>query len=456
MKVIKLFFLIALVLVDIAAFSQDSTYVLTLAQAREYALEHNRTLLNAKDQVTSAEQKKWETLAGGLPQVSGSLDYKYYFNYEMNFGGSGGSTTQPTGDPLVDTLLKKIGEGMAQAFATEPMKNVLTGNIQVSQLIFSGQFISGIQIAEIAHNLAEQNVSLTELDVKENVTNTYYSILANENTLRIIGENLKNLEGIMQHTQNMYMAGIMEATDVDQIKITVSQIKNTQQMLQRMQQLSYNMMKFQLGVPVETEISLADSLEQILTFSNSQAVEQPGYDISNNLNYQIMDSQVSLTKKQVDLQNWAYAPTVAGFYMYTQKLITSGFDMQPPHLAGVTVSVPIFSSGMRYAKVSQAKIDLDIAQRNQEMVKDQLTLQENQLLYNYQSALENYNTQKENVEVANRVYKSIQNKFQQGMASSLDLTQANSNFLTAESNYVTSVLTLLQAQTSLQKLYNTL
>jgi outer membrane protein TolC len=109
---------------------------------------------------------------------------------------------------------------------------------------------------------------------------------------------------------------------------------------------------------------------------------------------------------------------------------------------------------MRRAKVNQSRIELDIALRNQEMVKEQLETQHRQLLFNYQNALENYNTQKENVAIAGRVYTSIENKYTQGMVSSLDITQASSNLLNAENNYLSSVLTLLQAQTALDKLYN--
>ena len=169
-----------------------------------------------------------------------------------------------------------------------------------------------------------------------------------------------------------------------------------------------------------------------------------------------MESQVQLNKKLLDIQNMSYAPSINGFYNYTEKFITTAFDLNPNHLAGFNMSVPIFSSGMRRAQVAQAKIRLNMAERDRDLVRDQLELQKNQLLFNYQNALENFNTQKENVTIAGRVLKSIQNKYQQGLVSSLDLTQANSNYLNAENNYITSVLTLLQAQTSLDKLYNTL
>jgi outer membrane protein TolC len=136
--------------------------------------------------------------------------------------------------------------------------------------------------------------------------------------------------------------------------------------------------------------------------------------------------------------------------------MTTDFDLSPKNAAGLTLSVPIYSGGYRKAKLDQAKVELDKARRDKSLLEDQLNLQENQLKYELRSALENYLTQKENVEVAKSVYDSYYNKYKQGMASSLDLTQANNNYLQAENNYISSVLKLLQARLALQKLYNRL
>jgi outer membrane protein TolC len=252
----------------------------------------------------------------------------------------------------------------------------------------------------------------------------------------------------------MYKSGIAEITDVDQIRITVSQLKNTQKTVERAIQMSYNMLRYQLGVAPDAKITLTDNIDSILEGVNPVNDLNLGFDVTNNINYTLMESQVKLGEKQLDIQNWAYSPTIAGFYSYTKKILVTGFDMTPNHLAGFNVSVPIFSSGMRKARVSQARIDLDIALRNQELVKEQLETQKNQLLFNYQNAMENYLTQKENVDVAGRVFTNIQNKYKQGLVSSLDLTQANSNLLNAENNFFSASLTLLQAQTSLNKLFN--
>ncbi len=459
MKAFKTFLFIPFLLAGSVLSAQEQVYTLTLEQTREYAVQHNKTVLNARDQVAYSTEKIKETRSLGLPQINGSLDFMTYFNYEMNFsfGGSEGGNIPDFNSPPFDDGDRALVGYLSTMFGTsEPiiLDDQLSGKVQVSQLIFSGQYWAGIQAAQIAKELASKNVVMSEQDVKENVTNLYYLILTTEQSLRIIQENIRNLESTMVHTNNMYKAGVAEITDVDQLKITLSQLQNSLKSIERAIQLSYNMLKFQLGVAPDLKLILADNIDGILGKIDPVSTMNRDFEITENIGYSLTESQVRLNQSVLGAQYWAYAPTIAGFYTYTKKIITTAFDLTPEHLAGLTVSVPIFSSGMRKAKVSQSRIDLDIALRNQEMMKEQLEMQHRQFLYNYQNALENYTTQKENVKTAGRVYNSIQNKYKQGLVSSLDLTQASTNLLTAENNYMSSVLSLLQAQTALDKLYN--
>lgn len=440
--------------------AQEQVYTLSLDQAREYALQNNKILLNARDEVKNVRYKVRENIAIGLPQMEGSLNYMTYFNYEVDFS-MGSSNEDP---PDINYALLDMGDievlnAISQMFgSSEPilMSDQLSGKFQLSQLVFSGQYIAGIQIARIARRMAEENLQLGELDVKENVTNTYFTILTTRHSLRILEENLQNLNAIMAHTQNMMNAGLMEQTDVDQVKITVNQVRNAQKSLERMNQLTYNMLKFQLGVPPETKIELTDSLQVLVDGLSPAAAVQLDFNMNQNLTHQLMTSQVEFNRKQLEMSKWAYAPNIVAFYNYTGKILSTGFDLNPNHLAGVTMNIPIFSSGTRRYQMAQAKVNLDIANRKLEIVEDQLKLQKDQLSFTYQNAWENYDIQKENVDVARRVYQSVRNKYEHGIASSLDLTQANSNYLNAESNYLSAVMTLLQAKTALDKLYNKL
>jgi outer membrane protein TolC len=313
----------------------------------------------------------------------------------------------------------------------------------------------GLQIADIARGLSEKQWEKTSVDIKEQVTNTYYLILISEESLEILNRNLDNLKETLTHTRNMYEAGMLEQSDVDQIRMNVSLLQNTLESTRRNVQLSYNMMKIQLGLDQQKDIKLRDDLASVLKQAENDLLGQP-LDPQNNLTYQLMDYQEQMQKEMVDLEKWSYAPTLSGFYSYTEKIMTTGFDLSPKNAAGLTLSLPIYSGGLRKAKVDQARIELDKTQRSKSLLEDQLRLQENQLKFELRSAMDNYRTQKENVDVAQSVYDSYYNKFKQGMVSSLDLTQANNNYLQAENNYISSVLKLLQAKLALEKLYNTL
>ncbi|MCK9451820.1 MAG: TolC family protein [Bacteroidales bacterium] len=445
-----------------SAKTQENTYTVSMKEAQEYALDRNKQLQNVRNDVQIAAEQFRQARGQGLPQINGSLDYMTNFNYEamLNFGGGGESTPPDINYGLLDPgdleILKLLQKMNAPSATSIKMTDQSNAQIQVSQLIFGGQYWIGLETAKIAQILAQQNVKLTELDVLENVANTYQLILATEDIMKVIDRNISNLEDIKQHTQNMYAAGMAEQTDVDQISISLSGLKNQQNAMQRSISLNYNMLRYQMGIDFDKEIVLTDSLNTIMTALETSTGLTMEFNIAQNPSYQIIETQVEMQEKMINMEKWAYAPTLTGFYSYTEKLMTSGFDISPNNAAGLNLSIPIFSSGVRKANLSKARIELDKANRSKEMLSEQLQLQNNQLRYELANAYENYNTQKNNVLVAERVLSSIQNKYKQGLVSSLDLTQANTNYLQAESNYLNSSIDLMQSNLKLEKLYNNL
>ena len=479
-SVSKLFFPILLVAGltgPVAGQETTERLVLDLQGAVDHAIAYNKSLENARMEVDRSRASVWESIARGLPQVDGAVDYMTYFNYEMeiSFGGGDISFTDQqildaanttlanfpgvTGQDLYNHQAGNYMDAQLQSMlppATILMSDQSTAKLQFSQLIFSGQYIVGIQTAKLARIISEQNLEFNELSIKEGVINAYYLVLITEASLDILEQNVENLEETMNQTEVMFSAGMAEQTDVDQISITVNQLVNSRNALQRNLELNYNMLRFQLGVEPQVEIALTDSLEALFLESDPGLALALPFSVENNVTYQIMKSQEEIKRKLMAMEKWNYAPTLAGFYNYNKKLMTTGFDMTPNHLAGLSVAVPIFSSGLRKARVDQARIDYDMAQNNRSIMEDQLNLKEKQFRYNLQSSLENYHTQKENVEVARRVSDSYRRKFEQGMASSLDLTQANSNYLDAEGNYMKAIMEVMGSKLALDKLMNNL
>lgn len=407
--------------------AQEEAQSLSLQEAVDYAIEYNKELRASKMDIELYRQMVREAVSQGLPQINGSLDYSSNFGYKMNFG-------------------------------TQSMKLKDQSNLQVSvsQLIFSGQWIVGVQTSKIAQRLAAQQVDMSEQDIVETIYNSYYTVLVSERLRDILQQNLENMNEIYEHTSNMFKAGTVEETDLDQIKINVGQLKNNLLAMERTVEVNYNLLRIQLGLEAGTKITLTDKLEQFLDENKSNSLYAQPFEITNNLEYQVMETQAEMNRKTVTQQKWSFAPTISGSYAYTYKIKKAGFDMSPNHSAGLTMSIPVFSGLQRLSQVKQAKIEYERTLLNRDLLKDNLNLQNEQLKFDLKNAMENYALQKENIEVASKVLNNYQIKYEQGAVSSLDLTQANDNYLTAESNYTNAILTLLQAQVSIEKLYNQL
>ena len=225
--------------------------------------------------------------------------------------------------------------------------------------------------------------------------------------------------------------------------------------MQRTLDVNYNLMRIQLGLQAGTPIILTDELESFLGEEGFLTLAAKDFDINSNLEYQLTLTQERLQEKMVALQKWAFAPSINASYAY-QYLIKKGGFGSIPHTASVSMTIPIFSGLQRKSQLKQEQITLEQTQITRSLLEDNLQLQEEQYKFNLRNALENYNLQKENITVAKKVLESYQNKYNVGTISSLDLTQANNNYLEAENNYTSACLTLLEAQTQLLKLYNEL
>lgn len=428
---------------------------LTLDEAKQYALEHNKTMKNAELDKVIAEKSIWEAISQGLPQVSASFDYANFFNYSIPFSFGGGGTPSDLDPTTLDEGDQEITPSGPPAMVIN-FKDQATAKLQVSQLVFSGQYLIAIQTAKIVREISDQAVEKTEVEIKKMVAGTYYLTLLTEQMRDILMENLANMEKTMKHTRAMVEVGMAEETDADQLSVAYSQLDNALKSVQRNVELSYNMLRFQLGVGAESEIKLKNSLNDFMEKANADAVLSQPFEITSNIDYRLLSSQEKVSEKMVSLEKSSYLPTLVAFYNYNAKIRTTDFDMTPPHMIGVNINWPLFTSFGRNAKVDKAKIELNKVQNQKEMLTDQLGLQAKQLRFNLVSAMENYNTQKKSVEVAQRVYKSMENKYSQGMASSLELTQANDNLLKSQNNYVSAAIEVLNAKLELDKLYSNL
>jgi outer membrane protein TolC len=416
------FIAVFLLLLSVRGLAQQNL-TLSLEQAKEHAVEYNRTLMKAGIAIEDAQESLWQAISAGLPQLDVKVDYSNYLGFNMSFGG--------------------------QSIAFNPTSNA---QLTASQLIFSGSYWVGIEMSKLAKSLAEKNAVKTELDVRESVCLSYHTILLAEQSRDVLKKNVENIRDIHKRTRDVANAGLLEETDAEQLEVQAMNLDAALHSLDRQIELAYNMLRLQLGVEPDAGISLTDRLDELTGKVSSQALLSQGFSLDGNIDFQLLKSQEELKKKQITLDKMAYLPTIAGFYSYTYKIKKPAFDMSPANMIGLQANIPIFSSFQRRSKVRQSRIQLRSLQTDIAQVEDQLIIQEKQLRFNLQTALDQYALQQKNVEVSKRVFESSSRKHAQGMLSSLDLTTANTNYLQAESSLLTAKNDLLKAQTELLKL----
>lgn len=456
----KTVLLLGLLITPILIFSQESNVLnLSIKQAQEYALENNKSLKNTRINVDIAKKQLWQTISQGLPQVSGTIDYTNYFNYKMELGLGGSSSTPNIDYTKLDAgdleLLSFLSSMLGSSSGTEiKMKNSSNAQLQVSQLIFSGQYISGIQLSKISQMLADMNLEKSELDIQESVISTYYLSIITQKSIEIIDANIENLQQTLRQTETLLAVGMIEETDVDQINMSITMLENSKRSLLRNAELNNNLLKFQLGVGNDVELVLTENFDGVFGNIDLSNVLNIVFDPSENIDMRLVEKQEELSHKMLAMERWNYAPTLVGAYNHTEKLLKTDFDMNPKNLFTLNLSVPIFSSGQRKANVEQKKLELLQVQNTKEIVNDQLLMQEKQLRYDLTSALEQYQSQKANVDLAKKIYNNTELKFRQGVASSFDLIQANTSLLQAENDYISSSMEVLQAKLAFDKLFN--
>jgi outer membrane protein len=436
--------LLVLILTPAFIWAQEisSELKLSLADAKEYAIQHNKMVQSARLDLEAAKLAIWETVSSGLPQVNASAGFTDNLK-------------------LMTTLLP--GEFFGQPGIKVPVTFGSQYNsnfgMQASLLLFNAPYYVGVETVKLAKKLTEANVQKSELDTREAVISAYYLILVAEESMKILDGNITNLNEVLKSTKAMYSAGMAESTDVDQMTSNVTMIQNSKSSLERAIELNYNLLRFQLGVSGETKIILTETLNALTETINVAALNSQEFGYTGNINYQLVAGQEQISALALKTQKAAVLPTLAGFYSYSKNGMGDKVSDQrwfPNSMLGLQLSVPIFASGQRYTRIKKAQINLEKAKTTKEMVTDQLLLQEKQLRYNLINANTQYLLQKDNIDVASRVYKSMENKYKQGMASSLDLTQSSSLYLQAETNYISALMNLFQTKLALDKLLNNL
>ena len=423
-------FLMLFVLV-IAQETSQTTMNVTLQEARDYAIRNNRSMQNASLEVRKAHAQRWQTIASMLPQADMSLNLQH-----------------------VNGTMKFSMEGMQM---NQEMKNT-TGSLSVSaSMAINGQMIVGALLNNLAIEMQNINYKSTELDVVSNVETFYITALAMQKTVNLLDSTLIRMEDLYESTSKAVEAGAVEQTNADQLMVQIASVKSSIKATKRSLDLIYNSLALQMAVGSDVKLVLTDNLDELLNVEDAVALLESDFNINSNYSYQLAQKNVELEKKNVIMAGMAYVPTISAFYQYSSpnKYFSGSSPMeQQMGVVGATLSIPLWSSGKRAAAITEKKLAVMSAQNSLADAEDGLKLQHRQLKSDLSSAYENFDVQKLNIEVSQRVFNNTSEKFKYGYASSVELTNASMTLLTAQSDYIQSILTLVNAQIELKKLLN--
>jgi len=428
---------------NILVSQEASSY--SLEEAIAYALENNYSAINAERDIIDAQKQKWETIAEGLPQISGAISYQNQLKQPVSlipaefFGGEPG-TFQPItfGQPQ-----------QANATAT------------LTQQIFDGSYIVGVQATRAFLDYSQNNKEKTAQEVVKAVVEAYGNVLLSTESTKILENNKASLEKNLFETQKMYENGLGDEESVEQLQITLSSIENSLKNSIRLKKITQQILNLTMGLPLENNTLPEEDLDDLTQKQIDLGLMESDFVIENNVDYKLVYNLNEQRYFEHKLARSRALPTLNAFVNYGSSSFSDNFDFlsgdidwYDSSVLGFDLNIPIFSSLKRSASTQRAKIAMEKAKTELTETKERIRLQLEQAKSNYILSIEEYETSKQNLGLAERIERKNEIKYQEGLASSFELNQAQRQLYTAQNNYLQSMVDVINSKTALETVLN--
>jgi outer membrane protein len=440
-------FLVFLSAISVFSQTETNSSSFTLQQAIEQAQKNNYSVVNANRDLEIAKQKKWETTTMGLPQLNGSVNYQNTFEFQKQ--GAAGNAFDPTANPNDIALL---------AFGT---KHTAIGNLTLSQLIFDGSYLVGLQSAKTYLKISENAKEKTNQEIKEIVINSYGTVLLADESILIINKNKVVLEKILSDTKEIYKNGLIEEENIEQLQITLNSVNNALDNVTKQRVIALNMVKLLLGINLEEPIVLTDKLNTLAKNNIDLQVLAAEFNVNNTIDYQIGKNVEESKKLMVKLERSKGLPSLGaqvnfGYNAFSNEFTFFNTDQKWSNYSnvGIGLNVPIFSSGARSSRVQQAKIDLEKSRTQLTETEQKLKLQHQKAKSDYEYSINQFNNAQSNLKLAERIENKQQIKFKEGLSSSFDFAEAQKQLYTAQQEVLQAMLEIINKKATLEKLLN--
>ncbi len=459
MNLTKLSGVVGLALLGSAACAQsvdtvDTSQPMNLRECLNYAFAHNANVDNAQLDRLIADRDVSVTKAQGFPQINASVGYTNNFILQTTLieAGSFPGAAETPGGPAPDDLIE-LQFGIA---------NQALANVTVEQMIFDGSYFIGLKAARVYTDLSRKSLEQTKVATAEQVTKAYYTALVNQERQTLLNSNYQRLDTLLRETKLMFENGFAEKIDVGRIQVQFNNANTERKQNQRLTEVSYLLLKFQMGMPINQDIALADKINDI-NFDFEQAAEAE-FRYTDRAEFAQISINQDLAK--LDLQNnrIQYLPklTASASYGYNSgasqfaDLTNFGDRWFDYGNWGLNLSIPIFDGLRKHHTIQKSKLQLQQLENQGGFLKNQIDLEIVQARVNLQNNLETLEVQQENLELAQEVFDVTKIKYQAGVGSNLEVTEAQNALQSAETNYYNALYSALIAQVDLKKALGTL
>lgn len=438
--------ILLLILSNVFGHAQErKSYSFSLEEAISFALDSNYASINARRDIAKAIKQKWEITAQGLPQIDGNISYNNNLKQPVSlipaeFGG---------GEP---------GTFIPITFGTKQNANAVA---TLDQLIFDGSYLVGLQAAKAFLRYSENFNEKTRLEVRKGVINAYGSVLLAQELVDIFEKNKTNLEKNVNETRKIFENGLTEEESVEQLEITLLDVDTQLNNARRSQAIAKQMFNLALGIDVEAPVKLTDSLDQLANENISLSLLDASLNVEENVDYKIGYNLVEQRYFENRIEKSKALPRLSAFVNYGTSANSDNFTFfnvnqiwYQSSILGVSLKVPIFSSGMRSAASQRTRIAFDQAKTDLERTKQEIKLDLTTAQSNYQFAIENYENAKQNIALAERIENKNQIKFTEGLSTSFDLRQSQTQLYTAQQQYFQAMLNVINEKANIETVLN--
>lgn len=433
--------IVILLLITLPGWAQQ-TPAFSLEEAVEYAHDQSVEVKNARLRVLDAEQQIIERRSIGLPQLSAEANFNRYLQVPV----------QPLPEAFIQFLESINPNGEVDREASFLLNNNFSAGVNLDMMVFDGTYFTGLKAARAFREYTAQELVTTKRQIRNSVIDAYLPLLQLEKNIELIDKNVANLEKLLEETRALYEEGFAEQLDVDRQQLSLNNLLVERENLVRQRESALARLKYIMGYPADEPLLVSEDLEEMAIGVEEEALTaavNPGA----RPEFVLAEEGIDLQELNVKVNKAAYLPKLNAYGAYQQSYQGNNFKdgfWAPTANVGVRLSIPIFDGFYRKSQVERAQIDLEEAQNQQRDLQRAINLEVTNARNSYLNAMEALDGQRDNLELAERIYETTQIKYREGVGSSVELTQAEQSLYRAQTNYTNALYNVLSAKMDLK------